>query len=47
VLARQDVGAALVRFVVAVDLDELVAEQVRRLRAEGLVRVDAAWVSAV
>jgi signal transduction histidine kinase len=46
VLARQDAGAAPTRPAVPVDLDELVAEQVRRLRAEGPVRVDAARVSA-
>jgi signal transduction histidine kinase len=46
VLARQDAGAAPARPAVAVDLDELVAEQVRRLRAEGPARVDAARVSA-
>jgi signal transduction histidine kinase len=46
VLARQDAGAATARPTVAVDLDELVAEQVRRLRAEGWARVDAGRVSA-
>ena len=46
VLARQDAGAAPARPAMAVDLDELVAEQVRRLRAEGRARVDAGEVGA-
>jgi signal transduction histidine kinase len=46
VLARQDAGAARTRPGVAVDLDELVAEQVRRLRAERRARVDAGAVGA-
>ncbi|HEX6424140.1 MAG TPA: ATP-binding protein [Acidimicrobiales bacterium] len=46
VLARHDAGAPAAGPVEGVDLDDVVAEQVRRLRAEGRIEVDATAVGA-
>jgi signal transduction histidine kinase len=46
-LARSDAGAATTGPVAPVDLDDLVARQVQRLRADTRLRVDASAVGAV